>query len=150
MEKAKQRRLEAAGWKVGSARDFLGLTNEEAAYVELKASLASLLRRVRQQQRLSQTTAAKLIHSSQSRLAKMEAADRTVTVDLMFRSLFRLGVKLPDLIRISKRTPAAATSYAATNLMSARKSAKRRSHKLGARTHAARSLKRQHASHAGT
>jgi hypothetical protein len=32
-------RLEAAGWQVGSAKDFLGLTPEETAFVELKLNL---------------------------------------------------------------------------------------------------------------
>ena len=34
MDKTKQKRLEAAGWRVGDAADFLGLTSEEAAFVE--------------------------------------------------------------------------------------------------------------------
>jgi transcriptional regulator with XRE-family HTH domain len=116
----------------------------------LKVALASMLRRVRQQQRLSQTAAAKLVHSSQSRLAKMEAADKSVTVDLMFRSLFRLGAELRDIVRVSKRAPAAVTAYAVTKTVSARKSAKPRSQKTATRTHDARSLKRSHASHART
>jgi len=149
MEKTKQRRLEAAGWKVGSVQEFLDLTNEEAAYVELKASLAAMLRRVRQQQRLSQTTAAKLLHSSQSRLAKMEAADRSVTVDLLFRSLFRLGVGLQDLVRVSNLAPQAASARATAKVVPARKGAKRQAPKTASRVDSPRGLKRLHAPHAG-
>jgi predicted XRE-type DNA-binding protein len=78
MDKAKQRRLETAGWKFGSAEDHLDLTGSEAAYVELKAALAYRLRQTRQLRGLTQSTAARLLQSSQSRVAKMEAADKTV------------------------------------------------------------------------
>ena len=101
MEKSKQRRLELAGWKVGNTQDFLRLTDEEAAYVELKASLASRLRQVRAHKGLTQATAAKIVGSSQSRLARMEAGDSSVSVDLLFRTLFRLGVALEEVLRKS-------------------------------------------------
>jgi ribosome-binding protein aMBF1 (putative translation factor) len=69
MKRAKRKRLEATGWKVGSANDFPGLTPEEAAFVELK--LTSLKER-RQRHGLSQSDLAKRLRSSQSRVAKME------------------------------------------------------------------------------
>lgn len=104
MERSKQRRLETAGWKVGDVQDFLRLTDEEAAYVELKASLASRLRQIRAQKGLTQAIAAKIVGSSQSRLARMEAGDSSVSVDLLFRTLFRLGVALDEVLVSASRT----------------------------------------------
>jgi hypothetical protein len=48
MRKEKKKRLEANGWKIGTAKDFLGLSEEEVAYIELKIRLAEGLRQRRQ------------------------------------------------------------------------------------------------------
>ena len=109
MDKAKQKRLEARGWKVGTAAEFLGLTPEESAYVELKVTLGGKLRELRNRKRLSQLELAKRIGSSQSRVAKIEAADPSVSLDLLVRSLIALGVTRKDLARvIASPTPRAA------------------------------------------
>lgn len=91
MDRDKLRGLEAAGWRTGDAGDFLELSPEEAAFVELKLALADYLRGIRIQRGWTQTHAAQLLGSSQSRVAKMEAADASVTIDLLVRSLLRLG-----------------------------------------------------------
>ena len=100
MRKAKRERLKRAGWRVGSTREFLGLSEEEAAFIELKLSLAQSLRKERQKQGLSQMQLAKLLESSQSRVAKMEAGDRSVTLDLLVRSLLAIGTTKRQLARI--------------------------------------------------
>jgi DNA-binding XRE family transcriptional regulator len=92
MKTSKRRRLEAQGWRFGSAKDFLGLTDEEAEYIELRLSLAALLRKRRENIGYTQTQVADLIGSSQSRVAKMEAGDPSVSVDLLIRTLLALGV----------------------------------------------------------
>lgn len=92
MEREKQARLEAAGWRIGDAAEFLGLTPDEAAFVELKLALASHLREVRGRHGWTQSYVAHQIGSSQSRVAKMEAADTSVSLDLLIRSLLALGV----------------------------------------------------------
>jgi hypothetical protein len=102
MESTKRKRLEKAGWRVGSAADFLDLTPEEARVVELRLALADCLRATRTKKRLTQAAVAKRIHSSQSRVAKMEAGDQSVSLDLMFRSLFTLGVSKTELARAIK------------------------------------------------
>ena len=99
MQKTKRAKLEAQGWKVGSVQDFLGLTDEEAALVELKVSLGRSLRRWRTKNRLTQVELAKRLRSSQSRVAKMEAGDPTVSFDLLFRSLLLLGARPRDVAR---------------------------------------------------
>ena len=91
MNRKKKARLEAAGWKVATAAEFLGLTPEEEALVETRLALTRRVRQVREEQGLTQAQVAKLVGSSQSRIAKMEATDRTVSLDMMIRTLFRLG-----------------------------------------------------------
>src|ERR1051325_7429103 len=100
MEQTKRKRLEAAGWQAGSAADFVGLNDEEAAYVELRVRLSDALKARRLASRLSQKAVATAITSSQSRVAKMEAADPSVSLDLLIRGLIALGVSLAELGRI--------------------------------------------------
>lgn len=99
MKNSKRARLEARGWRVGSAADFLGLTAEEAAFVETKIALSQTLRHRRKALNVSQAALAKRLKSSQSRVAKMEAADATVSIDLLLRGLFALGAKPRDVGR---------------------------------------------------
>ena len=94
MKRSKKDRLEAAGWRVGTAQEFLGLTQEEAAFVEMKLALSESVRRRRQARRLTQTQLAKKLGSSQSRVAKIEAADPSVSIDLLVRSLLAMGARI--------------------------------------------------------
>ena len=100
MRKDKRRRLERAGWAIGDAGDFLRLSDEERRFIEAKLALAAGLRRWREQLGLTQTEVARRFGSSQSRVAKMEAADQTVSTDLLLRSLFRLGASSRDVARL--------------------------------------------------
>lgn len=109
MRERKRRRLEARGWKVGSAKDFLRLTDQEAAYIELKLRLAASLLDRRRRRRLTQMDLARFLGSSQSRIAKMETGDPSVSLDLLVRSLLALGTSARQLSRIiSTRLPASA------------------------------------------
>ena len=92
MDKTRRTGLEAAGWRVGDATEFLELSAEEVAFVELKLALADSLRDLRTQHGWTQTQVAQQLGSSQSRVAKMEAADASVSVDLLVKSLLALGV----------------------------------------------------------
>ncbi len=100
MNRAKQKRLKAAGWKLGNASDFLELTPEEAEYVETKLALGAYLRELRRQKRWTQSQLADRIGSSQSRVAKMESGDGSVTLDLLVKSLFTVGATPRDIGRI--------------------------------------------------
>jgi DNA-binding XRE family transcriptional regulator len=91
MRKAKKARLEARGWRVGTAAQFLGLSRVESELVEMKLALAGSLRQRRSARKMTQVQLARLVGSSQSRVAKMEAADPTVTLDLLVRSLLATG-----------------------------------------------------------
>lgn len=103
MKLSKRKRLEKAGWKVGSTEEFLDLSKEEAALIELKLALAGNLKKKRRSKRLTQEALAKKLGTSQSRVAKMESADRTVSIDLLIRSLLELGVTREQLGRIIGR-----------------------------------------------
>ncbi len=100
MKPDKRKRLEAAGWRTGTAQELLGLSNEEAAYVELRITLAEGLRARRHARGLTQDELARAISSSQSRVAKMEAGDPSVSLDLLIRSLLALGVSNKELGRM--------------------------------------------------
>jgi len=100
MDQAERKRLEEAGWQVGSVADFLSLTHEETVYIELRVRLAEALRARRRAARLSQKAFATAMKSSQSRVAKAEANNHSVSVDLLIRSLIAIGVDLSELGRI--------------------------------------------------
>jgi predicted XRE-type DNA-binding protein len=100
MGKAKRNRLESAGWQVGDATDFLELTAEEAAFVELKLALADYLREIRGRNGWTQSQVARRLGSSQSRVAKMGAADASVSLDLLVKSLLSLGASRTEVGRV--------------------------------------------------
>src|SRR6266849_4893969 len=109
MRKEKKARLERAGWKVGTVRELLGLSKAEEALVELRLILSRGLRERRARRGLTQAQLARLLKSSQSRVAKMEAGDPSVSLDLLIRSLLAMGTSNRDLSRIiSARSPAPA------------------------------------------
>ena len=91
MKPRKRRRLGKAGWKVGSSKDFLGLTAEEEAVIDLKLALAHAVRQERSKRKLTQEQLGRMLGSSQSRVAKMEAGDPSVSIDLLVRSLLRMA-----------------------------------------------------------
>ena len=100
MDEKKRQLLEQKGWKVGSSAEFLGLTPEEANYIELKLALGESLREARRKRNLTQNELAVLLQSSQSRVAKMEAGDPTVSLDLIVRSLLSIGMTRGDLAQL--------------------------------------------------
>ena len=109
MDRTKKSRLEKAGWAVGDASEFLGLTEAEEELVEMKLALSTLLlsclaqpraqRETREQQQLTQGELAKLMGSSQSRVAKMEAGDPGVTMDLLVQGLLAAGVSRKEIAK---------------------------------------------------
>lgn len=100
MNTTKRKKLEAAGWRVGSADEFLGLTPEESAYVALKLALSHGLRERRTRTGLTQEKLARRTGSSQSRIAKAEAGDPGVSVDLLIRALLATGATQKDVARL--------------------------------------------------
>ena len=100
MDAKKRKKLEASGWKVGDAKEFLGLSAEELDYIEIKLALGEKLRDIRERKSMTQAQTARLVGSSQSRLAKMEAGDPSVSVDLLIKTLISLGVSRNELAKV--------------------------------------------------
>ncbi len=91
MKRSKKKKLESAGFKVGSAPEFLGHSDEESALIDLKVRLNCMLRSARQAARLTQSELARRVGSSQSRIAKLEAASPDVSLDLICKALLAMG-----------------------------------------------------------
>ena len=107
MRSDKKTRLERAGWVVSDAARFLKLSAQEQCFVELKLALASGVRQLRERRGLTQAALAKQLGSSQSRVAKMEAADTSVSLDLMMRSLLSIGATPTEIAKLIKKAEAA-------------------------------------------
>ena len=90
-------RLQANGWKVGNAEDFLQLSEEESRLDDLKLSLSGAVRKSRMKRKLSQIDLAQRMKSSQSRVAKIEAGDPSVSLDLIVRALIASGATTRDI-----------------------------------------------------
>jgi ribosome-binding protein aMBF1 (putative translation factor) len=103
MQETKRKKLEAKGWRIGTPKDFLRMSDEEEAYVNLRLKLAEGLKARRQSRGITQVGLARTIKSSQSRVAKMEAGDPTVSLDLLVKSLFALGASNRELAAIIAR-----------------------------------------------
>jgi DNA-binding XRE family transcriptional regulator len=97
MNTTKRKHLEAAGWRVGTAGQLLNLSDQEAALVELKLVLTDKLKQQRQKTRITQTELAKILRSSQSRVAKIEAGDRSISLDLLLRAVFATGTTVKEV-----------------------------------------------------
>jgi predicted XRE-type DNA-binding protein len=100
MRESKRKSLEKRGWRIGSAEDFLNLSAEESEYIELKLKLGQALKNKRQQKGLTQVDAARVLRSSQSRIAKMETGDPSVSIDLLIRALLTMGASAKELGRV--------------------------------------------------
>ncbi|MBN9660442.1 MAG: helix-turn-helix transcriptional regulator [Acidobacteria bacterium] len=103
MNSEKKKRLENSGWTVGDAASFLELSTEEAQFIEMKLALAAGVKQLREKRGLTQTALASLLGSSQSRVAKMEAGDRSVSLDLLVRSLLSIGASSGEIAKWIKR-----------------------------------------------
>jgi DNA-binding XRE family transcriptional regulator len=100
MKRDKKARLERAGWTVGDTADFLQLDAQEARLIELKLVLAAGVRRLRERRGMTQAALAKCLGSSQSRVAKMEAGDASVSFDLMIRTLLGIGAGPAEIAKL--------------------------------------------------
>jgi ribosome-binding protein aMBF1 (putative translation factor) len=106
MRSDKKRRLERAGWRVSTTTEFLGLDAQEQRLIDLKLALAAGIRDLRERRGLTQAALAKKLGSSQSRVAKLEAGDRSVSLDLMIRSLISVGAGPAEIAKIIRRAEA--------------------------------------------
>ncbi len=99
MKAQKKRQLEAAGWSETTVQDLLELSDADMEYIETRHSPGRFLRVLRNRKKLTQTEAAGFIKTSQSRFARMEAGDESVSVDLLLRGIYALGATRKDLAK---------------------------------------------------
>src|SRR5229473_7821126 len=93
MKKIKgENRVRALGWKDGTVAEFLNLTPEESALIEIKLALSRKLRE-RRQKRMTQAQLAEKLGSSQSRVAKAETGDGSVSIELLVRAMLATGAR---------------------------------------------------------
>ena len=100
IDSKKQKQLARKGWVVTTAADFLDLTSEESAYIELKLLLSQSLRERRKVRQLSQGVVAESIGASQLSVSKTAQTDPAVSLDLLVRSLLSLGVTPEEIGQI--------------------------------------------------
>ena len=100
MDAERRRQLEADGWRFGNYADFLGLTTAEVDYIEIHAALGDAVRSWRHRVNLTQVELAKRLESSQSRVAKLEAGDPRVSIDLLLRALLSLGATRKQIAKV--------------------------------------------------
>lgn len=105
MKAAKRKRLEAGGWIVGDVKTFLGFSDAESEFVEMKLALAENLKRRRMQRGMTQKDLAEQLSSSQSRVAKIEGGDDSVSLDLLVRSLLTVGLTRREIAKVIAGKP---------------------------------------------
>lgn len=106
MDAKKRKRLEASGWRVSDAAAFLKLSPAEAALVEMRFALSRALRERRVEAGLTQMAVARHLGSSQSRIAKLEAGDPSVSLDLLIRALLAVGASRKEVAQALGRRAA--------------------------------------------
>ena len=97
MNKQKRKKLEEKGFRVGSAAEFLDLTPEEEAYIEIRLAVSNMIKTQRTKRGWTQAQLARAMSSSQSRIAKLEAGDPSTSLDLMIKTLLRLGISKKEI-----------------------------------------------------
>ena len=103
MDKTKKEALEKKGWKVGDIDEYLGLTPAEVVIVEMKAELAKALATKRKKAGITQVDASARAKTSQSRFAKAERSDSSVSLELMIKLFFSLGADKKELLKVLRQ-----------------------------------------------
>jgi len=91
MDATKRKAIEAAGWKVGDAADFLGMSDEERQWLDARVELALAVRRQREALHLSQKQLGAMLKTSQPRVARIERAASDVSMDQLVRAFTAAG-----------------------------------------------------------
>jgi predicted XRE-type DNA-binding protein len=94
MDATKRKAIEAAGWKVGDAADFLGMSDEERQLLDTRVELAQAVRRQREARQLSQKQLGTILKTSQPRVAKIEQAAADVSLDQLVRAFTAAGGRI--------------------------------------------------------
>lgn len=122
MKDSKRKRLEAAGWRVGSVAEFLGLSPEESLVIEMKLAIAEAVRARRRSLGWTQHELAERFGSSQSRVAKLEAGERNVSMELLLTAFLSTGGTHADVVRVLESVSARGQVEALPRSRAARRS----------------------------
>lgn len=134
MSKQSKRRKDD-GWKTGTVAEFLEMTPEEEALMEMMLALSRGVRHYRNAEGINQTELAERMGSSQSRVALVERGDKSVSMQLTLRALLALGcsrAQIADLVANGPPSiqphepPKKAAINAAANPKPKKKAAKKR------------------------
>jgi predicted XRE-type DNA-binding protein len=102
MDAKKQKSLEAAGWKLGDAADFLAMSDEERQLLDTRVELALAIRRQRKARKLSQKQLGEKLKTSQPRIARIERAASDVSMDQLIRAFTAAGGRI--VVRTAEST----------------------------------------------
>lgn len=91
MDAERKKKLEAAGWKFGDYADFLGMTPEEKAVVEIRLAATREMERLRAENPISQEELARRMGTKQPNVSKLFKNPGKATLDTLFRALLALG-----------------------------------------------------------
>jgi predicted XRE-type DNA-binding protein len=94
MDATKRKAIEAAGWKVGDAADFLGMSADERQLLDARVALARAIRLQRESVNMSQKELGQRMKTSQPRVARIERAAPDVSLDQLVRALTAAGAKI--------------------------------------------------------
>ncbi len=94
---ARRRRL-PKGWKEGTVQELLGLTDVEAAIVELRVRLAEMVLEARRARNVTQRELASRMGSAQPRIARLEHGD--ASIEMMLRALVAMGMDRKKIGRL--------------------------------------------------
>jgi len=103
VDKKTKEKLKEQGWEFGGIKEFLELSDEEVQLVELRINLGRYLKEQRKKCGYTQNQLAKMIKSNQSRIAKMENGDNSVTIDALLKSLFYLKIPTKEISKVFAR-----------------------------------------------
>lgn len=101
MDAAKRKTLQAAGWRIGDAADFLEMSDDERQLLDARVELALAVRRQREARKLSQKELGEKLNTSQPRVAKIERAAPDVSLDQLVRAFAAAGGTI--VVKISKK-----------------------------------------------
>ena len=91
MDTKKRKQLEAAGYQITDSADWLGLTPQEQAIVNMRVNFALEIERVRKASNITQRELADKIGTRQSGVARMLNNPTTATIDSLIKTLLALG-----------------------------------------------------------
>ena len=96
-QKSISARMDAAGWKTVTIAEFLDLTPEDMAFIQVRRTFARAVRNRREVSGLSRTALAETLGLSETQIALMEGNASSISMDVMLRAFLAMGATQNDL-----------------------------------------------------